>query len=117
MSKFLRVSYLAKLAKLAVKKTTTSGQVSIGFAVVLIGILMAISANRVWVAAAAVEPTNSLPNPYRTIADWAKLTDGRSWGSTAGVSVERNGNIWVAERCAANSCACSNLPTSLEFDR
>ena len=55
MSKFLRVSYLAKLAKLSVKKTTISGQVSIGFAVVLIAILMAISANRVWVAAADVE--------------------------------------------------------------
>ena len=116
MSKFLRVSYLAKLAKLSVKKTTTSGQVSIGFAVVLIAILMAISANRVWVAAADVEPTNSLPNPYRTIADWANLPNGRSWGSTAGVSVDRNGNIWVAERCGANTCAGSNLAPILEFD-
>jgi len=52
---------------------------------------------------AAPEPVNSLPNPYRTIADWAKLSEGRTWGSTAGVSLDPHGNIWVAERCGANT--------------
>ena len=61
-------------------------------------------------------PINSAPNPYRTIADWAKLPDGRTWGATAGVAVDRHDNVWVAERCGANSCAGSNLPPILEFD-
>jgi streptogramin lyase len=59
---------------------------------------------------------NSQPNPYRTIENWAKLPEGRPWGSTAGVSVDRHGNIWVAERCGANTCAGSNLAPILEFD-
>lgn len=67
-------------------------------------------------APAAPEPVNSLPNPYRTISDWAKMPQGRSWGSTAGVSVDPRGNIWVAERCGANTCYGSDLPPILEFD-
>jgi len=59
---------------------------------------------------------NSLPNPYRTIENWAKLPEGRPWGSTAGVSVDSHGDIWVAERCGANTCAGSNLAPILEFD-
>jgi len=66
--------------------------------------------------AQADAPQNSQPNPYRTIENWAKLPEGRSWGSTAGVDVDRHGNIWVAERCGANSCADSNLTPILEFD-
>ena len=65
---------------------------------------------------AEVQPTNSLPNPYRAIENWAKLPAGRPWGSTAGVAIDRNGNIWVAERCGANSCAGSDLAPILEFD-
>ena len=78
-------------------------------------VLAVISAARVRVHA-DVQPRNSLPNPYRTIENWAKLPTGRLWGSTAGVAVDRNGNIWVAERCGANSCADSNLAPILEFD-
>ena len=63
-----------------------------------------------------VTPMNSAPNPYRTIADWAKLPEGRTWGATAGVAVDRHDNIWVAERCGANTCAGSDLPPILEFD-
>jgi hypothetical protein len=62
-------------------------------------------------------PANSAPNPYRTIADWAKMPDGRTWGSTGGVAVDSHDNIWVAERCGANSCADSNLAPILEFDQ
>jgi sugar lactone lactonase YvrE len=65
---------------------------------------------------AAVEPVNSLPNPYRTVADWAKMPAGRKWGASAGVAVDRDGNVWVAERCDANSCAGSSLAPILEFD-
>jgi len=57
-----------------------------------------------------------LPNPYRTIENWFKLPDGRMWGSTSAVEIDRDGNLWVAERCGANSCAGSNLPSILKFD-
>ena len=67
------------------------------------------------VAVASNEP-NAQPNPYRTISDWAKLPEGRTWGSTAGVDVDSHDHIWVAERCGANSCAGSNLAPILEFD-
>jgi hypothetical protein len=40
----------------------------------------------------------------------------RTWGSTGGVAVDRHDNIWVAERCGANSCAGSDLAPILEFD-
>ena len=62
-------------------------------------------------------------NPYRTIEGWAKLPEGRSWGSTSAVEVDRDGrSIWVAERCGANTCLnrttgeISTLPTILKFD-
>jgi len=60
---------------------------------------------------------NSQPNPYRTIENWAKLPDGRSWGSTSAVDIDRDGrSIWVAERCGANSCAGKTDDPILHFD-
>ena len=71
----------------------------------------------------ATEPTNSAPNPYRTIEGWAKMPDGRTWGSTSAVDVDKDGSsIWVAERCGANSCwdaakgEMSPLDVVLKFD-
>jgi len=59
----------------------------------------------------------SVPNPYRAVEGWGKaLPDGRAWGSTNAVTVDDKGNVWVAERCGANSCADSNLNPILEFD-
>jgi hypothetical protein len=34
---------------------------------------------------------NSQPNPYRTIENWAKLPEGRTWGAAAGVDVRHHG--------------------------
>jgi len=65
----------------------------------------------------AVQPTNSAPNPFRTVDGWAKMPEGRSWGATSAVEIDRGGNIWVAERCGANTCAGSQLPPVLMFDR
>ena len=66
---------------------------------------------------ASMQPTNDLPNPYRTIEGWAKLPTGRAWGSTSAVEIDRDGaSIWVAERCGANSCATSTLPPIMKFD-
>ena len=64
---------------------------------------------------AAMAPNNDLPNPYRTIENWAQL--GRAWGSTSAVDIDPDGrSIWVAERCGANSCAGSDLPAVFKFD-
>ncbi|HEV2990249.1 MAG TPA: hypothetical protein VG759_17525, partial [Candidatus Angelobacter sp.] len=60
-------------------------------------------------------PQNSQPNPYRTIENWANLPEGRSWGSTSAVDIGPDGNIWVAERCGANTCAGSSVPPVLQF--
>src|SRR5260370_15436355 len=63
------------------------------------------------------QPTNSQPNPYRTVEGWAKMPEGRTWGATSAVEVDRDGkSIWVAERCGANTCAGSSLPVVLLFD-
>lgn len=63
------------------------------------------------------EPTNKASNPYQTIEGWAKLPEGRTWGSLSGVGIDKDGvSVWVAERCGANSCVGSNLPPVLKFD-
>jgi DNA-binding beta-propeller fold protein YncE len=60
--------------------------------------------------------SNDAPNPYKTITNWAHLPDGRKWGSTAGVAIGPDGNIWAYDRCGANSCADSDLDPILEFE-
>ena len=68
-------------------------------------------------AQANVEPTNNLPNPYQTVENWAKMSEGRTWGSTSAVDIDPDGkSIWVAERCGANTCGGSDLPVVLKFD-
>jgi streptogramin lyase len=62
-------------------------------------------------------PTNALPNPYETITGWAKMPEGRTWGSTSAVDIDRDGKtIWVAERCGANACVGSTADPVLHFD-
>ncbi len=74
-------------------------------------------------------PINSAPNPYRSVENWAQMPQGRNWGSTSGVDVDRDGtSIWVAERCGAFAppsqmkpgvpfaCDGSNLAPILKFD-
>jgi sugar lactone lactonase YvrE len=65
----------------------------------------------------SVQPMNDLPNPYQTIEGWAKMPEGRTWGSTSAVEIDRDGkSIWVGERCGSNTCAGSNLDPILKFD-
>lgn len=65
----------------------------------------------------AQQPVTDLPNPYRTAEGWAKMPEGRTWGATSAVEIDRDGkSIWVAERCGANSCLNSDLPVVLKFD-
>jgi DNA-binding beta-propeller fold protein YncE len=57
------------------------------------------------------------PNPYRTIEGWARMPEGRTWGATSAVEIDKDGkSVWVAERCGANSCLGSELPVVLKFD-
>ena len=81
-------------------------------------------------AQAKIEPTNSAPNPFQTIEGWAKMPEGRVWGSTSAVDIDKDGkSIWVAERCgkgadgvALNRCLSrasgewSPLDQILKFD-
>ncbi|MCC6317160.1 MAG: hypothetical protein IT361_05655 [Gemmatimonadaceae bacterium] len=67
--------------------------------------------------AAQVKPVNDLPNPYVTVESWAKMPEGRTWGSTSAVSIAPDGrSVWVFERCGQNSCADSDLDPILHFD-
>jgi sugar lactone lactonase YvrE len=68
-------------------------------------------------AVAQPAPTNTAPNPYVSIEGWAKMPEGRTWGATSAVDIDRDGtSIWVGERCGANTCTGSNVPTILKFD-
>jgi NHL repeat-containing protein len=61
---------------------------------------------------------NGLPNPNPTvIKGWGALPDGRVWGSTAGVDIGPDGNVWAYDRCGTNTCAESNLAPIFKFDR
>ena len=69
-------------------------------------------------APAAQGPYNDLPNPYETVPNYFKLPDGRSWGSTSTVDIDKDGlSIWAAERCGANSCAGSKVNSVFKFSK
>src|ERR1700736_3586981 len=53
-------------------------------------------------AQASYPPPNDLPNPYRMVRNWAQLPDARKWGSTSGVAISPEGNIWTYDRCGGN---------------
>jgi len=100
----------------------TFGLTSAGAAVVLVTLVSS--------AQSQIQPTNSAPNPFQTIEGWAKMPEGRVWGSTSAVDIDKDGkSIWVAERCgkgadgvALNRCLSrttgewSPLDQILKFD-
>ena len=53
---------------------------------------------------------------WRAMPGWAKMPDGRAWGSTSTLDVDRSGNVWVFERCGGNACDASTLSPILQFD-
>jgi sugar lactone lactonase YvrE len=68
-------------------------------------------------AQAPSAPTNDAPNPYQTVENYFKMPEGRTWGATSAVDIDKDGrSIWVAERCGANSCLNSKLDVVLKFD-
>jgi DNA-binding beta-propeller fold protein YncE len=53
----------------------------------------------------AGQPTNDAPDPYQSTAGYFKLPEGRTWGSTSAVEIDKDGKtIWIAERCGQNGC-------------
>ena len=74
-------------------------------------------------AQAPPTPTNDAPNPFKTVEGYFKMPEGRTWGATSAVEIDRDGrSIWVAERCGANTCLdratgqMSSSPSILKFD-
>ena len=64
---------------------------------------------------------NDLPNPYKPGVSWGQLPNGRKGGSTAGIMIGPDGNIWAVDRCGASgaqgtNCLGSPLDPILEFD-
>lgn len=70
-----------------------------------------------------VDPASKpLPNPNPVVVkNWGELPDGRKWGSTAGVDIGPDGQIWAYDRCGAyalaGGCDTSNVDPVLKFDR
>src|ERR1700722_14711967 len=67
-------------------------------------------------------PINSAPNPYRTVTGWFKVPEGRVFGSTGGVAVDKRNHVWGGERCGGRGfvpapCAGSSLDPIFEFDQ
>ena len=59
---------------------------------------------------------NPKANHYVEVPGFFKLPPGRSMGSSSAVMGDSKGNIWVVDRCAANSCVDSPLDPIMEFD-
>ncbi len=71
-------------------------------------------------ASGVVDPTAAgrLPNPNPTVVkNWGELPGGRVWGSTAGVDIGPDGQVWAYDRCGTNTCAESKLDPVFKFDR
>ncbi|MDZ7643054.1 MAG: peptidyl-alpha-hydroxyglycine alpha-amidating lyase family protein [Woeseiaceae bacterium] len=65
-----------------------------------------------------VLPSHAQEHPYRPVDGWAKLPDGREWGSTSAVFIGPDDTIWAAERCGQNSCiGKDDIDPVLQFDR
>ena len=59
----------------------------------------------------------SLPDPFGPPQrQWARLPDGKPWGQSAGIEIGPHGEIWVIDRCGANSCDGSDLPAVHQLD-
>ena len=80
------------------------------------GARITLAAAIITVIAMFAPSANAQANPYHRVENWAKLPEGRKWGSVSAVSVDAKGNVWAFERCGANSCDGSDLAPILEFD-
>src|SRR5262245_31645517 len=68
-------------------------------------------------ALTAVFSTSALAQDTPFTEDgWAKLPDGRKWGATGAVDVDRDGNIWVFERCGGATCLGSGVAPIVKLE-
>ena len=59
----------------------------------------------------------SQTSPYRTVENHFQLPEGRKIGSTAGITIDRDGSsVWVFERCGGQNCVGSSVAPILKFD-
>jgi len=65
----------------------------------------------------------ALPNPYRTVDNWAELPDGRTMGAVGGVTNDPDReHLWAVIRCDAGAerfgieCLDSDLDPILKFN-
>jgi DNA-binding beta-propeller fold protein YncE len=93
------------------------------YAIAVAGLAAIASSNVRTYGQAAMAPTNDAPDPYQRVESYFKLPEGRTWGSTSAVEVDKDGKtIWIAERCGQNSCLdrttgqMSTLDPILHFD-
>src|SRR5258705_4439138 len=68
------------------------------------------------------KPSDTLPQLYRTVRDWAELPDGKLHGpnwpaSVTAVEPAPDGTIFVVYRCIENSCAGRPEAPILKYDR
>ena len=92
-------------------------------AIAMVGVLLIAASDVRLSGQMASQPTNDAPNPYQSIENYFKLPEGRTWGSTSAVEIDKDGrSIWIAERCGQNSCLdrasgqMSPLDPILHFD-
>ena len=71
--------------------------------------LLAIGAPLTLAAQSTMQPVNDLPNPYRTIEGWAKMPEGRTWGSTSAVAIDRDGGACGSPNGVARTVASARL--------
>ena len=71
-----------------------------------------------WAHTQEVQPVNSGANPYQTIRNWGTLPEGRVWGGTNGIDIDRDGtSVWVADRCGTGAgCVGSTVDPIQKFD-
>ena len=68
-------------------------------------------------AVVALSQVVDAQHAYQTIDNHFKMPDGRKVGSTAGITIDRDGSsVWVFERCGGNYCVESNVAPILKFD-
>ncbi len=59
---------------------------------------------------------NPTANRYVEVPGFFKMPKGRDMGASSSVMGDAAGNIWVVDRCAANSCTGSKLAPIMQFD-
>lgn len=68
----------------------------------------------------APDRPKAAPNPavnrYVEVPGFFKMPKGRAMGASSAVMADSKGNIWIVDRCAANSCTGSTLNPVMQFD-